>query len=312
MEERMIDEEYGRGIRLKKTKDGYVDVTDELAEETEENAVEETEGNEGEIAFEFPMLDTDEDDEDLVGLSPEEALRLRQQKAEAARIRREEYDKECLLGQTLLDEGKFEEAEKQFEKALLLDVVAIEASVGYWRAKTENFENPDALVGEYADASIESLEYDLGIEAVEIIKREHKASLQKRYDELKEEEKPLAERVEGATARRREIINGRLKKAWIFFGGVAVPLAAAVALTIAFALQIFTPKGDAFITWTIVAGSCAFVCFLAFIVATNKLINTLRIRRANERLGGTEEGDRLVEVRDYMTIYENLLDIAQN
>ena len=32
MEERIIDDEYGRGIRLKKTKDGYVDVTDELAE----------------------------------------------------------------------------------------------------------------------------------------------------------------------------------------------------------------------------------------------------------------------------------------
>ena len=36
MEERMIDDEYGRGIRLKKTTDGYVDVTDELAPETEE------------------------------------------------------------------------------------------------------------------------------------------------------------------------------------------------------------------------------------------------------------------------------------
>ena len=34
MEERIIDDEYGRGVRLKKTKDGYVDVTDELSEET--------------------------------------------------------------------------------------------------------------------------------------------------------------------------------------------------------------------------------------------------------------------------------------
>ena len=36
MEERIIDDEYGRGIRMKKTKDGYVDVTDELAEGGEE------------------------------------------------------------------------------------------------------------------------------------------------------------------------------------------------------------------------------------------------------------------------------------
>ena len=82
MEERMIDDEYGRGIRLKKTQDGYVDVTDELAEDGE--AFEDGESAE-EIAFEFPMLD--EDDEDLVGLSPEEAIALRKKKEEEADIR---------------------------------------------------------------------------------------------------------------------------------------------------------------------------------------------------------------------------------
>ena len=76
MEERIIDDEYGRGIRLKKTKDGYVDVTDELAEKGEkaEETGAEYEGEE--VAFEFPMLDSDEDDEELVGLTPEEAAAL--------------------------------------------------------------------------------------------------------------------------------------------------------------------------------------------------------------------------------------------
>lgn len=41
MEERIIDDEYARGIRLKKTKDGYVDVTDELAEEERKAAKDE-------------------------------------------------------------------------------------------------------------------------------------------------------------------------------------------------------------------------------------------------------------------------------
>ena len=59
MEERIIDDEYGRGIRLKKTADGYVDATDELVEE--ENDEQETD----EVAFEFPVFG-DEDDEDLV------------------------------------------------------------------------------------------------------------------------------------------------------------------------------------------------------------------------------------------------------
>lgn len=74
MEERIIDDEYGRGIRLKKTKDGYVDVTDELAEKGEkaEETGAEYEGEE--VAFEFPMLDSDEDDEELVGLTDRKSV----------------------------------------------------------------------------------------------------------------------------------------------------------------------------------------------------------------------------------------------
>ena len=73
MEERIIDDEYGRGVRMKKTKDGYVDVTDELAQDNELQ----NDDVADEVAFEFPVLDTDEDDEDLVGHSPAEALALR-------------------------------------------------------------------------------------------------------------------------------------------------------------------------------------------------------------------------------------------
>ena len=54
MEERIIDDEYGRGVRLKKTKDGYVDATDELAK-NENVEGEETELLEDEIAFAFPV-----------------------------------------------------------------------------------------------------------------------------------------------------------------------------------------------------------------------------------------------------------------
>ncbi len=310
MEERMIDDEYGRGIRLKKTKDGYVDVTDALAEEGEgADGVEQEETTE-EIAFEFPILDTDEDDEDLVGLSPEEAMKLREQKAEEAKKRKEEYDAACLEGQKLLDAQDYAGAEACFERALLLDRVATDASVGYWRAKTENFANPDVLVGEYADSSIESLEYDLGVEAVDIIKKEHKAALQARYAQLQAEEKPLAEKVETAIARRREILSGRLKRRAILFAAVTIPMIALIIMTAVFALRIFTPDGEGYIVWTIVTGVCAFALFLAFIFATNKLVNVLRMRRANEQMSGTEDGDALVEIRDYMTIYENLLDLV--
>jgi len=279
-----------------------VDVTDELSEDTDEGE---------EVAFEFPVQDTDEDDEDLVGLSPEEAMALRKKKEEEAKRLREEYEQVCKTGDELLAKESFAEAEAVFEKALMLDPVATEASVGYWRAKTENFSNPDALVGEYADASIESLEYDLGMDAVEIIKRDYKAELEKRYAELKEEEAPLAEKVESAQERRRGILSARLKRATIVFFSIALPMAGLLALSIIFGLKIATPKGEDYIPMVIGFGAGFFLFFVAFIVATNKWINAFRMRRANERLGATEEGERLVEVRDYMTIYECLLEKDQ-
>ena len=54
-------------------------------------------------------------------------------------------------GETQLAQGAYGEAEAIFEKALLLDDVATEASVGYWRAKTEDFSSPDVLIAEYVE-----------------------------------------------------------------------------------------------------------------------------------------------------------------
>ena len=39
-EERIIDDEYGRGVKLRKTKDGYVDVTDAELDGEEADEVE--------------------------------------------------------------------------------------------------------------------------------------------------------------------------------------------------------------------------------------------------------------------------------
>ena len=136
-------------MRLKKTKDGYVDVTD--AETDVE--VDENEADGEEAVFEFPTFDTDEDDEDLVGLTPEEAAAIRKQKEEEAAARKADYERCCKEGDELLATGSFHAAELKFEKALALDEEAIEASVGYWRAKTSNFTDPDVLISEYAKAS---------------------------------------------------------------------------------------------------------------------------------------------------------------
>ena len=301
MEERIIDDEYGRGIRLKKTKDGFVDVTDELAE----NGEYEEDGEE--IAFEFPVLETDEDDEDLVGLSPEEAAALRRRKEEEAARKKADYERACKEGDELLETGSFKAAELKFEKALELDEEATEASVGYWRAKTANFAEPDVLIAEYADAGIESLEYDLGLGAVDIIKKDFEAAFRKRANELAKEEAELASAVEEKRVSRREVLSARLKKSTVVFLCVTAVTLVFVTLAIVFGLQNLTTRLDTFVVPTIVFAALAFVAFIAFIIVTNKRINDGRIYRANERLSSTEEGRRLMQIRNYKELYECLL-----
>ena len=272
MEERIIDDEYGRGIRLKKTKDGFVDAEDELAPETE---VEEGE-EDVEISFEFPVLETDEDDEDLVGLSPEEAAALRKQKEEAAAKRKADYEIACKEGNELLESGSFHAAELKFEKALLLDDEAREASVGYWRAKTCDFTDPDVLVSEYVESGIENLEYDLGYGAVEDIRKDYKEAFEKRIAELTAEEEPLEKEILDKRASRGAYLSKRLKKAAIGFAVSALPFIAALVLTVIFGLKNITTR-EPYIVQTVIAGACAVVTFIVFGVFTNKFINSVRI-----------------------------------
>lgn len=301
MEERIIDDEYGRGIRLKKTKDGFVDAEDELAPETEAE-----EGEDVEISFEFPVLETDEDDEDLVGLSPEEAAALRKQKEEAAAKRKADYEIACKEGNELLESGSFHAAELKFEKALLLDDEAREASVGYWRAKTCDFTDPDVLVSEYVESGIENLEYDLGYGAVEDIRKDYKEAFEKRIAELTAEEEPLEKEILDKRATRGAYLSKRLKKGAIGFAVSAIPFITALVLTVIFGLKNITTR-DPYIAQTVIAGACAVVTFIVFGVFTNKFINSVRIYRANNRLSATQEGQRLLEIRQYKELYEELL-----
>ena len=306
MEERIIDDEYGRGVRLKKTKDGYVDVTDELAD-GENSEMEEGE----EIAFEFPNLEgygEEQDDEDLVDLSPEEAERVRREKAEAMERRRAEYQKTCAYGQQLLESGSYHAAELEYEKALQLDDVATDASVGYWRAKTADFTNPDALISEYVDAGIESLEYDLGYEAVDIIKKNYRAAFEKRVEELTAEEKPLRKKVEEKQGARREVLSERKKRWCIAFVSCLLPMIAAIIATIVVGLKNFGTRDAQYIVPTIVLACVSVVAFVAFMVVTNKFINANRIYRMNEKLSSTEDGVRLLAISEYRELYEALLE----
>ena len=301
MEERIIDDEYGRGIRLRKTEDGYVDVTDEL----QENGDESEDVSYDEIAFEFPNMD--EDDEDLVSLSPEEAIALRKRKAEEEENKRRQYAHACEEGEKLLDSCSFHAAELKFETALKIDAYGKDAIVGYWRAKTANFTNPDALVGEYAGEGIENLEGDLGYEAVDELKRRYPDVFAKRLNELQKERKPIQEEVLEKRENRRKAISQKLtKEAWRFSISSVITLLL-LATTIVFGTKIFSTREGEFIVPTIVTGVVFAIALIVALVFTNKFLNIVRMYRLNERNDSTELGRKLVSILNYIELYEELL-----
>lgn len=299
MEEKIIDEEIGRKIRLKKTQNGETDIVDDLAE-TDELA-------EGEEEYTFELPEYDEDDEDLVGLSPEEAMAFRKKKQEEAAAKRAEYERLLVEGEALLGEGSYRSAELKFEKALMLDEVATEATVGYWRAKTENFSNPDGLMDEYVEEGYDSLEWDLGAEAVAKIRETYQEQFRRRYDELVAEEAPLRAEFEEAQARRRSVLKPRRLKCGIGFGVSALPFLVSLILTAVFGFSNFTVKDDRYILPTIIAGCVAFVAFIVFGIFTNRFINACRIYNTNERLSSTDEGAKLEEIEAYKSLYHSFL-----
>ncbi len=310
MEERIVDDEYGRGVKLKKTKDGYVDVTDAELEENQDLEAEETSE---EALFEFPSFDTDVDDEELATLTPEEAMALKKQREAQAAERLAEYQKYCQEGERQLEEGSFHAAELQFEKALWLDDEPTQASVGYWRAKTADFSNPDALAEEYLYAGFDNLEADVGYKAVDILRERYQSVFQKRMQELETQEQPLVENVESKQIARREVLKERLKISGLYSAIAALPMLACLILTIVFAVKIPTVKENTFILPTIICGALFFVGFIVFLIVSNKMFNVLRMRKENERISSTEEGQRLVEIRAYKAIYKYfLLDTTQN
>lgn len=312
MEERIIDEEYGRGVRLKKTKDGFVDVTDELC--AGENAPEQDGETGEEIVFAFPEEEQsfEGEGEEYAELSPEEAAALKKKKEEEKAKRLAQYQALCADGDALLAEEKFEEAEEIYAKALDFDDEATAASVGYWRAKTANFTDPDVLIEEYVEAGIQTLEYDLGYEATAIIKKEYRSVFEKKVQELSEEEAPLAEEVFALQARRREKIHARMKRSGITMGAVALPTLACLILTVLFGLKIASTPENTFVLPTIILGAAFVVFFIVFIALANKFINDCRMNAKNEDLSETDDGARLLEIHEYKELYSALLETDES
>lgn len=307
MEERIIDDEFGRGVRLKKTKDGYVDVTDQATIDAEDDY----EGDE--VEFSFPVFDVD--DEELVGLTPEEAMALQKRREEEAQARKEAYQALCLEGNTALEKEDFIGAQEIFSKAVAIDIAdePMEANLGLWCAKTENFKNPDVLAEAFAEEGFEEMEYALGYKTTDALREKYKSQFANAKKGWEDKEAELSVAVEKLNAERCEYLKPQIKTKTIGFILSVIPMLVLLITTIVLGFKNFSVRGNSFIVPTAICAGVFLVSVFICVFFANKFINVMRLYSAGKKLYSSDEGQELIQVRAYIGFYDALLkeDIAE-
>ncbi len=286
MEERILDEDENRGIRIKRTKDGETD------------ALEGTEGEIGEeeVAFEFP----EEYDESLAGMSQaqveDELARREKARQEALENCRKLIDE----GNALLAEENFSEAEEKFAQASVFDVDSDEAADGLFRAATKNFTDTERL---YTDARAEDLER---------LESGKKLVAEKLGGKLREEQRAYREEADSLRpivlenrAKRREAFAAN-RKHYIIWTCVFIFFAAAFAIATAIAADNILRVKDSTVplALTIVFGVITFLAVAALAVFFAKLAGANKLCRMNERPDATQDGERLLYLERRLEILD--------
>ena len=316
MEQRVLDEDEEElyGIRRKKilVKEGEEE-TPEGGEETgEENLTAELDDEyvyegypqeEGVPEYAFPQ--SDEDDESLVMLSPEEAERLVREREEQEK-REEEEARRCIEeGNAALGKGDFAQARTLFDRANELRPDDLDVNVGYMRAHAEDFASLDDFDG--VDKAY-ALCYD---SAGEAFAGKIKKLFGDRLSALREEtvrEKEEKERVYRAEQQeRRAALKARADKTGGNFMKVFMPLLVFALFAVVCASLVNVVEGNVLLILAVAAGVLFFVLLIPAILIGKKLIDLRRLQRENERDDSTEAGREIVALNDKIEFLDECL-----
>ncbi len=282
MERRVLEDDELRTIKIKRNAEGGVeDVIDPLAENVEE---------EDELIIEIP--ETDEYDEDLVGLTPQqlkaELIRREQAEREAAQKR----DELIAEGRARMEESDYDGAEPFFAQALLYDGESEEASRGLWAARTRNFTDDAPFYDE--DTALEAAQSN---EKTKAFLRERAGErLSAERERLQAEAAPLRERVSAGQNERRGAFEANRS---YYFMRFSVFAASALLLLIGGAISasfLVKTTGSLPLICMIACFSLAALFLLGTLVFLRRLVVASRLCSANETLSSTQEGEAWEEL----------------
>lgn len=287
MEERTLDKENGRKIRLKKTADGEID------------ALEETENDdEAEISLDF-----DEVDEDLAGLSPEETEEVLKKREKAREAARAERDKLLEEAEQLLAARDFLRAESYFSQALLYDPDHGRAREAVWICRTENYRSLDAFYDRKNAKEFSELDGQT--------KKSVLSKVSGRLEADKKEYQAEKSALEGGflsaqEARRKAFRKNRnyyLLRFSLFFGAFVLFLTGALVSV----FFITRTRSNLPIILAIAFGAAALLCLLVTVLFSRKLFEAQRFCSENEKMSSTEDGARLQFLQDRLACLELVL-----
>ncbi len=297
MEERIIDKDELRKVRVTRT-DGELDVVDDaLPEKPEEGEAELQE----EYAVEF---DGEEYDEDLVGLTPTQLQEELERRERLAREAHEASEKLCAEGEAALAGKNWAAAEEKFENALLHEPSGERAEEGLWKARTQDYTSAAALCTLRVAREFPAAGEGVRSRVMEVFGEELRAE----QAAARAEAEPLRAQVEAGQAERRGpfLANRNYYLARLYASlGALVLFIVGICVSASFILRTQSPAP---VVLTGVFGVLAFVALVLVAVFSRKSLVAVRLVRENEKLSSTEEGARLAVLEEKLASLSFVLD----
>lgn len=276
-EERLIDDDKDRKYKIVKNAYGE----DELVIDTDPEEEVEIE----EAVFE--VEESDFDDEEAAAMTPEQLAAREKAREEAEAKRVAELNSHISRAQSLLDEGKFDDAvyvldaaselERGNGKVCALKLVALTRGFSEF-TKTNEISEAAESVKNLSSAEDKA---ELCAKAGDICGAINK--LQAECDELGRENEA------GKSARRAKFL-ARRKKATALFGSTAAPLLVLAALSIFFGTNMHSRLDNTFMTLFFVFIGLTAACFIATAFTARKLWASVNLVKRNEKNSSTKIG----------------------
>lgn len=283
MEERIIDKDELRKVRVTRT-DGERDVVDDMLPEGEAEPAQE------EYSVEF---DGETYDEDLVGLTPAQYREEIERRERAAREAHEACEKLCAEGEERLAAQDWAAAEECFEDALREEADNARAEDGLWTARTKGYTSDEVL---YLRAGAEAF-----AGAGEAVRAKALAAfgedLRAVRREAEEQAAALTAQVEAGQAERRGpfLANRNYYRLRLYIAlGVFAAMLIGLYVSASFILRV---QSAVPVVLTGAFGALAFVALAVTVIFARKTLVAVRLCRENERLSSTEEGRALETAR---------------